>query len=461
MSLPCIGWFDDCDNVLKILEKFRNARINESNIDFKRQSKAEESILVANLVKVGEVDYKKIRLIYKQKTEEVSFDPTKYNTYDQQFFLANGSVDRQRGFVYYDNGKELFKIIVDDEDDKIESLKEYLFGSGIKFEVKSNDKLIKEGCFVKIDSIPEMPEIKVKNTSASDVMFRLKIEYRRDIRSDEDYFPESEWKTVKANDTWTIDFGEKIRGGKATLLYKTVSKEYSFIFHIRGSNPTEQEVKNYISEQGYDIWFLTRLIRQESGYHQFNVGTKYGADWNDYVGCPNFNNNLHGWGLMQLDNLNAQLGNHQAAGGWRPSAQALWDWKENIRIGVAFLQGEKYNMVNNHFDRELDIVEEWNLVHQDDLVNGHADQAEGNITYTHSNSYNFNHDLGDDPTGNNHSFIDATWIKNYNGSSRPESNDGWYYNLERDSKQSKPYWEIYNLNVHNHNYVEAVSNRAE
>jgi len=31
-SLPCVGWFDDCDDVLKILEDIRNARINNINI---------------------------------------------------------------------------------------------------------------------------------------------------------------------------------------------------------------------------------------------------------------------------------------------------------------------------------------------------------------------------------------------------------------------------------------------
>ncbi|MEJ5317954.1 MAG: hypothetical protein WHS63_13165 [Tenuifilum sp.] len=31
LSLPCLGWFDDCDDVLKILEKLREARINNKN----------------------------------------------------------------------------------------------------------------------------------------------------------------------------------------------------------------------------------------------------------------------------------------------------------------------------------------------------------------------------------------------------------------------------------------------
>jgi len=457
-SLPCVGWFDDCDDVLKILEKIRIARINNKNIRIKGQSKNDEMVLSANFVKVGNTDYSRIRLIYRPKNTDYIFNPLKYNYYDQEFISNNGS-DRQFGFVYYDdNMKEVLKILID-ETDKIDNLEEYLYGSGITFDVICNGNKIKENSYVMISSVPEMPKIEIKNTSESTVQFRLKIEYKRDIRNDEDYFPEKEWRTVKAGEKWNVDFENKIRGGKATLLYKLGDKEYSFVFHIRGINPTEQQVKNYITQQGYNIWFLTRLIRQESSFHQFNPGTNYGPERDDYVGCPN-HGNPHGWGLMQLDVLNAQLGDHQVLGYWRPPAQALWDWKENIRIGVAFLQGEKYEMVNNYFDRQLDIIEKWNLRNPDDVVEKHSNRTEGKITYEHANSANFDFDFGGAPQGNNKSFIDATWIKNYNGSTRPGSNDGYYYNLEKETTSGKPYWEIFPLNRNNHNYVEAVSNQA-
>ncbi len=84
---------------------------------------------------------------------------------------------------------------------------------------------------------------------------------------------------------------------------------------------------------------------------------------------------------MQLDVLNAQLGDHhQVLGYWRPPAQALWDWKENIRIGVAFLQGEKYEMVNNHFIRELRTIKLWYIDNPDDTIKGHSNRTEGKIT---------------------------------------------------------------------------------
>jgi len=458
MGLPCVGWFDDCKNVLQILETIRTARLNGKNIKIKALSDTSEKVLVANFVKIGDTDFKKIRLIYKSNGKDLSIDPLHYEYYDKVFMDSQGS-DIQYGFVYYDEKMNEVLKILNDETEKLESLKDYLYGTGITFDVLCNGNKIKEETYVLISSTPQMPKIEIKNTSELDIQFRLRIEYKRDIRNDVDYFPGKEWETVKPGKIWNVDFEHKIRGGKATLLYKVGDKEYSFVFYIRGTNPTEEEVKSFIMQQGYNIWFLTRLIRQESGFHQFNPGNKYGPGWDDYVGCPN-HGDPHGWGLMQLDVLNAKLGDHQVLGYWRPSAQALWDWKENIRIGVAFLQGEKYEMVNNHFNRELDILEKWNLRNPDDVVEKHLNRTEGNITYEHANSANFSIDFGGNPSSDNKSFIDATWIKNYNGSTRPGSNDGYYYNLEIENSSGKPYWEIYPLNKNNHNYVEAVSNQS-
>jgi hypothetical protein len=321
------------------------------------------------------------------------------------------------------------------------------------FELKEDDKIIDQNEYVTISAVPEMPNLKVKNISDKEVQFRLKIEYRRDIRADEDFFPEKEWETVKAGETWDIDFGDKIRGGRATLQYKEGEETKEYVFHIRGINPTEQAVKNYINEQNYDVWFLTRLIRQESNFRQFNNGTNYGPEWSDYVGCPN-HGSPHGWGLMQLDLLGGTSANPL-----RPTVQELWDWKANLRRGVEFIEGEKYNSVDRHFEREMEDIDAWNYKNPDNKIEGHANQIEGNITYTHSNSDNFDYDFGDAPTGNNHSFIDATWIKNYNGSS--EGTDGYpgYYYVLKQVGNNKPYWDLHRTNSNNHNYVEAVSNR--
>jgi len=165
---------------------------------------------------------------------------------------------------------------------------------------------------------------------------------------------------------------------------------------------------------------------------------------------------------MQLDVLNAELGDHLVEGKWRPSAQALWNWKENIRVGVAFLQGEKYDMVNNNLQTSINLQDDWYDFHPNDKLYGHADQIEGNITYTHANSNYFQYDFGGEPLNDKKSFIDASWIKNYNGSSGGRDGyPGYYYVLKQLGKDSKPFWDLHRTNNNNENYVNFVSSRQE
>lgn len=464
LSLPCLGWFDDCDDVLKILETVRNARINGHNLKVKSQQNLNEKTLSASSIRIANTEYNRIRLTYAPENIDYVFDPLEYEEYNQQFLNSDGKIDHQRGFGYFKDGKCRLKIILDDTG-RTDSLKEYLYGSGIKFQVISNNKILKENEYVTISSEPKMPKLIIKNTDATNLDFRLEIEYRRDIRRDEDYFPETGWQTVKSGKEWEIDFGNKIRGGKATLLYKVGQKEYSFVFHIRGTNPTEQQVKQFIDEKGYNIWFLTRLIRQESSYHQFNLGTKYGPNWNNTQGCPNWGP-PHGWGLMQMDVLNSTLGDQQAAGAWRPSAQALWDWKENIKVGVNFLRTEKFDMVNDNLSISLSIENKWYNKHPEDIITAHPDQEEGNnsqtVIYTHTNSSYFSYNFGGNPANNKKSFMDASWIKNYNGSSGgTDDYPGYYYVLKQLDKDIKPFWDLHRTNSNNENYVSFVSGRIE
>jgi len=367
----------------------------------------------------------------------------------------------------YANGTRLFKYQWDQIHDPVTVLG--LFQSDesaasvntetFTIQLKNGESVINSNCYVLISAEPAMPTLSVKavssnSLSTSEVSFRLKIEYRRDIRQDEDSFPLSGWKKLKANEQWNIDFENKIRGGKATLYFKYGETTITEVFYIRGTNPTEQSVKDYIIAQSYDIWFLTRLIRQESNYRQFNPGTNYGTGWNDSQGCTNFGP-PHGWGLMQLDLLD---------GGQRPTAQQLWNWKANIDRGYQFLNGEKKTMVNNTLNNATDVLNTWYEEHKDDIVAGHIDQVEGLITYTHANSEHFDFSFGAEILEQSKSFADAAWIKNYNGSSGgTDGYPGFYYLIKQLSatNNNKPFWAIHRTNNNDHNYVEAVSNRVE
>ncbi|REE00541.1 hypothetical protein C7460_105167 [Marinoscillum furvescens DSM 4134] len=338
-----------------------------------------------------------------------------------------------------------------------EMLCEYLEEEEVEYTIVLRDdgEEIEAGAYVLITAEPEMPALSVEavseSTSEIEVKLRLKIEYRRDIRQDEDYFPANGWYETNLNEEWEIDFGDRIRGGRATLYTEIGESRDTIIFHIRGTNPTAQAVQDYIEEEDYDdTWFFTRLIRQESNYIHFNNGTNYGPEWTDSQGCPNWGP-PHGWGLCQLDLL---------AGGQRPTAQELWSWKANVDRGYDFLTGEKFNIAEVHIAGEMVAVNTWNTANPTDLVEGHADQEEGNntnsVTYTYASSDSFDFDWGDLDAGSE-SFLDAVWIKSYNGNSR-----GYYYRLVAPTREGeKPEWELRRTNIHDHNYVGAVSGRAE
>ena len=393
--------------------------------------------------------------------------------FDKSLGLPEGSVSDN--LMDYRNGRELAKwqwdVIHDpgivlrvferDEDAAIQQNQDTT-NQQIKIEMYNDGKKFEKGSYQLISAHPQMPELSFKVTDNSDnsdkVKFQLKIEYRRDNRSDEDYFPEKDkFAEIDAGSSWVVDWQDKIRGGKATLFCHTDDNKDTLVFYIRGTNPTEQEIKNFLLQEGYstETWFLTRLIRQESQYRQFNPGTKYGSAWTSSVGCPNWGT-PHGWGLMQLDVLNSSCGELHRDGKYRPSAEALWNWKENLKVGYAFLTGEKKSIARTHITKMNKIVEEWNNQSINDLVDNHTDQVEGTQTFTHASSSQFNFDWGT-LNVNLRSFIDGVWMKSYNGNTP----NYYYYLIVSKNAKEKPYWELSRENNSNHNYVGAICGQNE
>jgi len=331
------------------------------------------------------------------------------------------------------------------KDVKVENFIVEMYNEGEKFDTNS---------YQLISAAPAMPNLSFKalGEGVDSVSFQLIIEYKRDIRKDIDYFPaKNSYYTTSLNKEWKVNWNQKIRGGKATLYCKGRSRTDTLVFHIRGTNPTESAVKQYIEEQGYThVWFLMSLIRQESQYHQFNPGTDYTPDNNSIAGCPNWGA-PHGWGLMQLDVLNSTCGLLHRDGKYRPSAEALWNWKKNVEIGYKFLMGEKKCIARNKMEEIDNDLEEWNKKNQDNPVEGHIDQIEGGVTFTHASSPSFTFNWGKLDAGKR-SFLDAVWIKSYNGNSQ-----GYYYNLVvPENSKEKPYFTLNRINNENRNYVEDV-----
>ncbi len=315
---------------------------------------AAEEIITGQDLPLGEESYEKLIVYFLRAPEAIGLED--YRTEEK--------VEQGYALLIFrakDNAEqEVLRIQVPHE--QKEALEAYLFGTQTLealtvanleegLHVFDAEEAIEENTYVHVTAVPDMPTLKfvyADENEGIDVEMRLLIEYKRDIRQDEDYFPsKDDWQVVAPNEVWQIDFGDKIRGGKARLDWKRGEEEGAFVFHIRAKNPTEQAIKNYIAQQGYNTWFFTRLIRQESNYRQFNPPASqtegeegYGPDWDDGRGCPNWGP-PHGWGLCQLDLL---------TGGQRPTTQELWSWKANVDRGYGFLTGEKFNIAENHID---------------------------------------------------------------------------------------------------------------
>jgi hypothetical protein len=232
----------------------------------------------------------------------------------------------------------------------------------LNVEVTSEGEPVGDGGFVYIAGTPEMPDLQARLTGTNlpdQAKWRLKIEYKRAPRDDEEYYPsETTWKTLDAAATWgiTADMGTDFRGGKATLfcVYKGVL--FQPAFHIRGNNPTESAAKSYLDANG--PWYTYCIAKHESGtqngrtYLQFNEIGMPGPDPEDYRDCPNRHadaGGTYGWGMLMLTRFEVS-----AWGGWRspgdgyPWAQELWNWKAQADTAITVLEATCKPYVENH-----------------------------------------------------------------------------------------------------------------
>lgn len=355
--------------------------------------------------------------------------------------------------------------------------------------------------FIPITSEPAMPIITVANNQDEQIRGRLKIEYTKNydgqvVRKWLDHYPteeneEMQTQTINPHNSWNVDFGGHIRGGIATFEYVIGENEWNkenietFIFYLRGINPTRDEVVSYIDQQGYDdhYWFLLRLIRHESAtgnaniFRNFNIGTNYTTD--GVAGLPNWGG-PRGFGLGQIDNFGrlstSERSDLNLSGledgetivdgdrtiDWQgyivASNNQVWNWQENIETIIEFLEKKKQAIIN-FYNSWINTVNTWNAAHPNNLIEQSEDQIEGEITFRSIESF-----IDDVPeTVNNYfddaensegikSFIDACLIRYYNG--------GLYHRLRRIGNQ-KPYWEINRESVQSGFYVEHICSQDE
>jgi hypothetical protein len=308
-----------------------------------------------------------------------------------------------------------------------------------------------------ITAEPAMPDIRAKivSTVAGTYKMKLVVSYLRQCTgsgvgrtpNQTTSFPANGWQEANKNEEWDIDFGtdvqtqrSTIRGGIAYLIAESPSGiKDTLRFFIKGTNPSVQQLNTYLNQAPYNgIWFFKKIIFHESGSpnnltaqaRQFNPYDQNQDNlsensWNAYSRMPTFGAHC-GWGLGQLDDP-------------APPAQTLWDWQANIRAAYDLLNNKR-GIVTNHLTSCNSIVLGWNIPGRP--IVEQPDRIEGGITYTHASSPNFTHAInthfGDQPTNNRRSFIDACWIKLYNG----QGPHHYYYLVRGATRDDPPEWLI-------------------
>ena len=124
----------------------------------------------------------------------------------------------------------------------------------------------------------------------------------------------------------------------------------------------------------------------------------------------------------------------------------VYKWTANIPLGIARVN-EKRTVALQYFTSQVSQFNEYNRLHPDAPVSPPADTTEGKCAFSYS------------PTGSQHSFLDAIWIKSYNGNSKPRgSTHHSVAYLSWDNSVTPPAWEIVNLNIESKNYAELLCN---
>ncbi len=320
----------------------------------------------------------------------------------------------------------------------LEYLEILLSSVNVNYEMKlfnGKDEINENKIFL-ISSTPEMPDIRASVTCQNeDLKLRLKIIYDAykngiHVRYDSTWYPESSWKEVNSGEIWDIDFGTTFRGGTGYLFFKQGQNIVdTIIFHIRGINPTEQEVHTYVNTlSDANGWYVPKMIRQESSFRQFNNGTPSAT--NNTAGMPNWGP-PYGWGMMQLDNLEANFGYKTVIDGvvvrqGGASPDELWNWKFNVRKGIEFFNRAKIPTANSRWNNALNSLVIWESqnpqltqVSYTIIIIDSPDESEENTTVTEivagneTNTETFT--ANSNPANGQRTLRDAFALKFYNG----------------------------------------------
>lgn len=135
MSLPCMGIFDDCDDVLKKINAIKKAYKDGKTITGKIPESIREKILTGTFMKLGEEEFDKLLVcFYGDSNKDYIINPKKYSEFKEIVTPNEDDPEKKivvAGFEFKCEGKHVLRIITEANSlqiqAKFEALKKYLF----------------------------------------------------------------------------------------------------------------------------------------------------------------------------------------------------------------------------------------------------------------------------------------------------------------------------------------------
>ncbi len=273
---------------------------------------------------------------------------------------------------------------------------------------------------------PEMPRLTYNgngdNSTCTSYSYTLMVQFTQpgDTYPNAQSYGMYQSEPMAGNVPWAVDWSQNIghpgqysEGGNGWFSITTNGLTADgFDFRIRGENPSNQSVAEYLSGLSTPWWYGHALTWETfadhpnwtGSYAPGNIQFLFGMNpTGEYLGKPDWGK-PDGFGLSQLDGS-------PNANPTKVTDNSLWTWTTNLRYGVEVANG---NWMNAYFH----FLNNYNQMQTDMGPNPWYPQPiGGNCNFTWNG------------TGNN-SYWNADWINLYNGGYWEKWNgplSGWSY----------------------------------
>ncbi|MGE0090744.1 MAG: hypothetical protein AB7S50_14825 [Bacteroidales bacterium] len=253
LSLPCVGIFDDCDDVLKKLEAVKTAYKDDKTITGKIPEFIREKVLIGTHMKLGNEEFDKLNVcFYGEANKEYTINPKEYSefwTNITPYEKDSAKMIIYGGFEFKFANKHVIRVFAEanalEITSKFDALKKYIFEKDDELDAPKYD-------FKTMETIREKTVTKVEEVfginSACNVGVREAIYL---ITSDPVLFPTTGLECLTTGEG--IVKGEVTHPGKAIDIYQDLidNKLIKFmpIPHIKNSYDENEEIPDFAKIQ--------------------------------------------------------------------------------------------------------------------------------------------------------------------------------------------------------------------